>query len=85
MDNQNTKDSDSKKKVARIEIDRSLCIGAASCISITPEVFELDSEAKAVVKDKTAATSEAIIMAAQSCPTKAILLYGEDGELITLD
>lgn len=72
-------------KVARIEIDRALCIGAATCIATAPDVFELDSEAKAVVKNKDGADNETIILAAQSCPTKAILLYDEDGKQINLD
>lgn len=74
-----------KKRIARVEIDRMLCIGAASCIAIAPEALELDSEAKAVVKPGHNTDDETLILAAQSCPTKAILLYDEDGNRIVVD
>lgn len=67
------------KKIARIEIDRDLCIGAESCAVIAPEVFEMDAENKAVLKDAAGADDQTILMAAQSCPVAAILLYDEDG------
>jgi len=70
------------KKVGKVFVDRDLCIGAASCIAVTPEVFELDNENKAVVKNKDAADDETIILAAQSCPTKAIVVYDEEGNQI---
>lgn len=70
------------KKIGKIFIDRDLCIGAASCIAVAPGVFELDKENKAFVKDSTAADDETILLAAQSCPTKAIMLYDEEGNQI---
>lgn len=70
------------KKIGKIFIDRDLCIGAASCIAVAPDVFDLDSENKAVVKDKNAADDETLLLAAQSCPTKAIMLYDEEGNQI---
>ena len=72
-------------RIARIEVDRELCIGAASCIPIAPDVFELDSENKAVVKPGTSGwrnSDEEIILAAKSCPTRAIFLYDENGNEI---
>lgn len=71
-----------KKKIGKIFIDRDLCIGAASCIAVAPDVFELDSENKAVIKDKHAADNETLLLAAQSCPTKAIVVYDEEGNQI---
>ncbi|OHA49824.1 MAG: hypothetical protein A3A80_01110 [Candidatus Terrybacteria bacterium RIFCSPLOWO2_01_FULL_44_24] len=71
-----------QKKISRIEIDRELCIGAATCISIAGEVFELDGENKSVVKNPKGADDETILMAAQSCPTKAIKVFDEDGNQI---
>jgi ferredoxin len=86
---------DSTKKVHKIVVDRTLCIGAASCVVVAGTVFELDAENKAVIarrdgsKDSGpveratlndgAITDNTIIMAAQSCPTKAIFLYDEQG------
>lgn len=83
------------KQIKKVLVNRDLCIGAASCIAVMPEVFELDGENKAVliqkgeVKNSGPATidafdvssvnQETLRMAAESCPTKAIFLYDEDG------
>jgi ferredoxin len=50
----------------------NLCIGAASCVAVSP-TFELDGENKAVTLQGSD-TPENILMAAQSCPTKAIIV-----------
>jgi ferredoxin len=70
------------RKIGKIVIDRELCIGAASCIAVAPEVFELDAENKAIVKNPSGADDQTILLAAQSCPTKAIILYDEQGNQI---
>ena len=75
--------SDGKKvKIGKIYVDRDLCIGAASCVAIAPEVFELDGENKAIVRNPKGADDETILLAAQSCPTKAIIIYDEEGNQI---
>lgn len=74
--------SQEHKKIAKIYVDRDLCIGAASCIAIAPGVFKLDEENKAVVYDAKGADDETILLAAQSCPTRAIILFDEDGNQI---
>jgi ferredoxin len=70
------------KTIGKLYIDRALCIGAASCVAIAPDVFELDEENKAVVKDVGGADNETILLAAKSCPTRAIFVYNENGEQI---
>lgn len=64
----------------KIKVDRSLCIGAGTCSVIAPEVFELDGELKAVVKDPNGASDDKIIDAAKSCPVLAIILEDDDGK-----
>ena len=66
----------------KVEVDREKCIGAATCVMIAPDVFELDSEMKAVVKDVKAASPEVILGAAQSCPTLAISVFDDAGKRI---
>ncbi len=79
----------------RVRVDRELCIGAASCIALLPEVFELDEEGKAVMKklagDKTSEWTDVkelsselklIIEAARSCPTNAIIIEDDDGKQV---
>ncbi|PJE64458.1 MAG: ferredoxin [Candidatus Ryanbacteria bacterium CG10_big_fil_rev_8_21_14_0_10_43_42] len=71
-----------EKKIGKLFVDRALCIGAASCVAVAPDVFELDEENKAVVKNAKGADTETIILAAKSCPTRAIFVYDENGEQI---
>jgi len=70
--------------ISKIVVDRDLCIGAASCIAVTPQTFELNGDNKAVVIDANAVDDETLKMAAQSCPTKAILLFDKEGKQILL-
>jgi ferredoxin len=58
----------------QIKVIRKLCIGAASCVAVSPAVFQLDKDNKAIVPDGATDTMENILMAAQSCPTKAIVV-----------
>lgn len=69
-------------KIGTIAVDRDLCIGAASCIAVSAETFELDSENKVIAKGPDAADDDMVIMAAESCPTKAILLFDKGGKQI---
>ena len=69
-------------KYSKIVVDRDLCIGATSCIAVAGAMFELDNENKVVVIDPNTADDDTLLMAAQLCPTKAILLYDKDGKQI---
>lgn len=69
-------------KIGKIVIDRDLCIAAASCLAVSPLTFELDKESKAVVIDPDTVDDETLLLAAQSCPTKAILLFDKNGKQI---
>ena len=65
-------------KKYRITIDRNLCIGAASCVALAMKTFALDDENKAIVLEGEGDPPDAIKLAAESCPTKAIVLVDED-------
>ncbi len=85
-------------KIKYLMVDRELCIGAASCVALYPEVFALDDENKAVILKKgalkdsgktdvdllevDAVDDDTLMLAAQSCPTLAIYLYDESGEQV---
>ena len=71
----------SPKNRIRIEVDRGVCIGSGDCVETAPEVFELDSEDKAVVIDPDGAPVDVVIEAAGNCPVTAILVVGDDGDL----
>ena len=90
--------TDSINKIKKIIVDRNLCIGAARCVVVAGSVFELNGENKAVMKQKEGIKNSGpvekenledsliddgtLILAAQSCPTRAIILYDEDGKQI---
>lgn len=75
----------------KVKVDRNLCIGAASCVAVAPNTFELDSEGKAVIKKKDGTmTSDFVVYsdindnetnilnAAKSCPVNAIVIVEVD-------
>ena len=81
----------------KVKVDPDLCIGAASCVTIAPETFQLNDENIAVVLDHgeepcgrvyerdmevTAEEYEMILLGAQSCPTLAIFIFDEAGEQV---
>lgn len=63
---------------------RDKCIGAASCVAVAPKTFKLDDQNKAVVIQQNGDpdADDAILLAAQSCPTAAIEIYDKDGKKI---
>ena len=80
-----------------IKVDPDLCIGAASCVTIAPETFQLNAENKAEVLDHgkeeggpsyervievTEEEMASIIEGAESCPTLAVFIYNEEGKQI---
>lgn len=75
----------------KVKVDRTLCIGAASCVAVGPQTFELDGEGKAVIKKKDGSMTsdyvnyedindnETVIQnAAMSCPVNAIIIMEVD-------
>ena len=73
-----------KRKEVNLEVnvDQSLCIGCCSCEMIAPEVFTIDkntkSNPKSRVYNKKGAKNQRIINAAETCPTKAIIVDNLD-------
>jgi len=67
----------------KVWVDRNLCIGAATCVAVSPKSFQLDNEAKAViVKTIDEEELEKIIEAAKACPVAAIFVEDEKGNRI---
>jgi ferredoxin len=75
MDNQSPQE-DKEVLVGKFKVKvlRSVCISAATCVAVSPNVFELDAERKAIVKAGATDEESNIIMAAQACPTRAIVI-----------
>lgn len=53
-------------------VDRDACTGAAVCVAVAEDVFELDSEGLSTVKDPEGADEETIQQAIDGCPEDAI-------------
>lgn len=54
------------------KVDQSLCDGFKVCISIAPDVFEIDKNDKAFIKNPEGADEGTIQLAINACPTQAI-------------
>lgn len=65
-----------------VKVDRAKCIGAASCVAIAAKTFKLDAEQKAVVITQDGDNDDDKLLAAQSCPTGAIIVVDEKGNQI---
>lgn len=72
--------ADSTHQVGRytIKVIREKCISAASCVAIAPKTFELDEEQIARIIDQAGDDPDTQLLAAQSCPTMAIVIYDEE-------
>lgn len=65
-----------------VDVDKTLCIGCCSCEIIAPEVFQIDKNKnlnpKSSVIDPRGAGMNKIMNAAETCPTKAIIVENKD-------
>jgi ferredoxin len=68
--------------ISKIVVDRDMCIGAASCVAVSGETYELDNENKVVVTHADTVDDATLIMSAESCPTKAISLFNKEGQQV---
>jgi len=89
MDNQQLKDPNNPSGPVKVKgkykvwVDRNICIGAATCVAVSPKSFQMDNEAKAViVRTIDEEELENIIEAAQACPVAAIFIEDENGNRI---
>lgn len=77
------KSNKSQRKIHKIEVDREGCIGAATCVVLAPDAFELDKDNIAIVKEGALSVDDNnLLIAAQSCPTQAIILFDKDGNKV---
>lgn len=60
----------------KVVIDEDKCCGFAACLSIAPEVFDMDSQniALTLISQPEEHLHEAVRAAAAACPTAAILI-----------
>ncbi len=76
MDDQNQTQTPQDKEVQigkyKVKVIRSMCIGAGTCIAVSPNIFKLDEENKAIILEGNTDTEANILMAAQACPVRAV-------------
>jgi ferredoxin len=66
------------KRSYTVKVIRDKCIGAASCVAVSPATFKLDEENIAVILGQKVDTDENVLLAAQSCPTAAIIVIDDE-------
>ncbi len=59
-------------------VDKNKCIGSGDCIETAPSVFAFDASGKSEVVDPSGAPDGTIMLAARSCPVKAITVADEE-------
>ncbi|CAN5818818.1 hypothetical protein BH20CHL1_BH20CHL1_09630 [soil metagenome] len=64
----------------RVSIDREKCVSAGNCVVTAPTVFMLDDEQKALLLDADSVDDDVLWVAAEMCPTEAIVLESDEGE-----
>jgi len=62
----------------RLKVDRELCVGSSTCVSVASGVFELGPDGKARVVNPGAAPIAAVEDAVDGCPVLAITLVRSD-------
>ena len=65
-----------------VDVDKTLCIGCCSCEILAPDVFKINKEShsnpkSSVINQKGAGVNK-IMTAAETCPTKAIIVENTD-------
>jgi ferredoxin len=68
-----------------IEVDRNLCATLAVCLGFAPDVYELDAEGKAVIKNPDGADIQTHLETARACPLNAIIIKHPNGKQIWPD
>ena len=58
----------------RLEIESDDCMSSGKCVADYPNVFEFDDEELATLSD------DEIIRVARNCPSRAILVFDENGD-----
>ncbi len=64
--------------MAKIEVNKDLCIGCGSCVAIDPDTFEFGDDGFAEAK-KQEITDE-VREAAEGCPSEAIQIIEDEKE-----
>ena len=67
----------------RIEINIDYCMSSGKCVADYPDAFDFDDEELAVLTDAAALTDEQKLRAARNCPSRAIVVFDDDGSQVS--
>lgn len=83
------------EKTYKIVFDRDACIGAAACAAVAPELWEIKSDGKAVLKGgkkdkdgkevlvvKASKWTDKMKQSAEVCPVRAIQIFEDDKKIV---
>jgi ferredoxin len=63
-----------------VTIDRDRCMGTGLCVYHAADVFDLDEEGRSVVVRVRPEDTDAVLIAAEACPTQAIGVVTGDAD-----
>ncbi len=67
----------------RIEINIDDCMSSGKCVADHPSAFDFDEDELAMlIDDGRALSDEQMLRVARNCPSRAIVLYDDDGNQI---
>ena len=61
-----------------VSIDRDRCVGSGNCVFWAPATFTLGDDGVSIPVEPYGDDAERIVVAAEGCPTRAILVTGVD-------
>jgi len=59
-------------------VDKNKCVASGDCVETAPSVFAFDANGKSEVINQRGAPDATIVLAARSCPVKAITVVDEE-------
>ncbi|MBB33417.1 MAG: ferredoxin [Acidimicrobiaceae bacterium] len=66
----------------RLEIESDDCMSSGKCVADYPNVFEFDDEELAKLTSEATLSDDEIIRVARNCPSRAILVFDENGDKV---
>ena len=57
-----------------VRVDQDLCVGTGLCEVTCPDVFVVDVTSRALLPEPPPGLHEAVVLAAEHCPTEAIII-----------